>query len=561
MPTIGTGQRPHSLKAYLTAFAVLVALPVTALAGVLLLNSANEIRTQAEARLIRLAAAASESVDRDVERHLLVLNTLATSSSFGGDWATFHERALRALQGDGYIVVADSAFRQLVNTYVPYGEAPARTGDLETAERILVSKRPEVSSVFTSLVTKGPVINFDLPIVRDGQVEYILMYGRPTAHMSRILRGESLDPGWTGRLFDRHGTLVASSIDETTEHQIEPGPNGLSQHTGSAGTTVLRATHTSEITGWTIAIDVPLSVINSEVNRSLQWWVVLAVGALLLAIGLGVVFAQFISRQLRDAAAYATALGREETVPALKAASLHEIGDLTDAFQKAGTEMTRRMQHQRLLSGELNHRVKNLLIVVQAIVKLTFADSRPAAEHCELVLRRLQALSRSQDLLMESNWTNLNLRKIVDLEVAPFANRVRCEGPDMSISATNVQNLGLLLHELATNALKYGALREGAGTVALRWRVEQAAGGKRFKLRWKEHCDPVASSVDKAGFGSMLLRTVFGAPDTTYRLSVEPDGLVYELDAALHVVTGRKHPGASRAFGAKADVKSRSAAE
>jgi two-component sensor histidine kinase len=523
----------------LAAFALLVVFPVVVLAGVLLLNSVSVARAQAEARLTQLAAAASANIDREMERHVLVLNTLSTLPSFGTDWPTFYDRATRALQGDGYIVVVDRDLRQLANTYVPYGQHPPRTGDPETAQRVLASRRPEASNVFTSLVTGGRVINFALPVLRNGEVRYILCYGRPAAHLTGILHGQSLERGWTSAVFDGHGALIASSGRAAAQSdRVQTSDSGLSRWTDESGDTILRATQVSETTGWAVTVDVPEAVVMREANGNLQWWTLFALGAVLAAIGLGVAFGQFLSRQLRGAAAYAGAIGREDDAAEMGPTTLEEIGAISAALQSARAELRRRMEQQAHLSRELNHRVKNLLSVVQAMVALTFANKANAGQARRVIMQRLQSLSRSQDLLTRSDWTALPLRQLVEMEVAPFADRISFEGPDVSVSANNVQNFGLILHELTTNAVKYGALRDDAGRIALRWSVAQADGGQRFVFRWKEHCTPAAGAGEKRGFGSTLLQRAFHASDSEHRLEIEPDGFVCEFDTSLQAITG-----------------------
>jgi two-component sensor histidine kinase len=525
-------------------------LPLTVLAGVLFVNSTNVVREQAQARLLQLAQALSDNIDRDVERHVPVLHTLATLPSFQArDWPTFYNQARAALRGDGYIVVVDSSLRQLVNTYVPYGRHPPRTGDLETAQRILESRRVEASGVFTSLVTGGQVINIDVPILRNGRVVYIVMYGRPVAHVSRILEGQSLDPGWTSAVYDRNGALIASLAAPAQGEPVAPATRGVSRIADAAGNTILRATHVSELTGWTVTVDVPLSVVSAEVNRTLQWLVFSATAALLLAIAIAVLFGHFLSRQLGRAAAYARAMGREDAEPDLGATSLIEIREIADALQNARAQLGRRMSQQQLLSRELNHRVKNLLSVVQAVVSATL-KAAPTAR--ELVTQRLKALARSQDLLVRADWTGLSLRQIVEMEVAAFADRVAIEGPEVVVSSNNVQNFGLLLHELATNAVKHGALRGSAGTVAIGWRIE----GGRFEFRWKEHCAGAVSPAGKAGFGTTLLTRAFAAPDSKHRLEVERDGLIYELDVALDTLGASAADASDGAGAAEAALQS-----
>jgi two-component sensor histidine kinase len=274
--------------------------------------------------------------------------------------------------------------------------------------------------------------------------------------------------------------------------------------------------------------------------------VIIAVAAVLLAMALSILSGEFLGSQLRRLAAYATALGREEAEPAITDTSVSEVRLIGDALQDARAKLSERMDQQRLLSRELNHRVKNLLSVVQAIVSRTFVDARPLPDSHKLASHRLQALARTQDLLVRTDWKELPLRQIVEMELTPFADRVSVDGPEVSLSARQVQNFGLLLHELTTNAVKYGALRGAKGTISVRWRTFGHGADAQFSFTWKEQCAPVAPA-QSAGFGTTLLRTVFDGTETTCRLEIEPDGLIYELSLPLSRITDREDEGADEA--------------
>lgn len=285
------------------------------------------------------------------------------------------------------------------------------------------------------------------------------------------------------------------------------------------------------MTGWIVAVDVPLTAVNREVNDALGLWMLFALAAALLAIGAGVVFGHFLSRQLQRAAAYAMALGREETPPTIGPTSLREVASISNALETARVELDRRMGQQRLLSRELNHRVKNLISVVKGVAKMSFANGAERPQ--EALLDRLQSLARSQDLLIRSDWTDLPLREIVEMETLPFAERISIDGPAVQVTAANVQTFALLLHELTTNAVKYGALRDGDGAVEVRWSTE----ADRFSFRWKERCGQPLAAMDKPGFGSTLLKRAFGN-HSCRRFELEADGLVYEMSVALAAITG-----------------------
>ena len=407
----------YPIRTHLIAFGLILVLPLTALAGVLFVRSATLERDQVEARLVQLADDLAEDIDRDIERHFTILNTLATLPSLqDADWPTFYAQAKAALQGNGYIVLIDSSLRQLVNIYVPYEEAPPLTGDPETARRMIKTKQREVSDLFISLVTKGPVFNINVPIVREGELRYILSYGRHADDLLAIMRGQRVGPDWVRAIIDRKGVVLARSIAH--ERVVGTAPplfaadlavadRSIRKMTSLEGEAVLRAAVRSGVSGWLVTVNVPLAIAEASLERSAALWGLTAAAALLLTLALAFVFANMISKPMMQAAAAARALGREEPIVALNS-SISEANAIVLAIQNASAELRERLSQQRLLSRELNHRVKNVLAMVQAMVRRTLSDQRPVAEARELIGQRLQALARAQDLLLRTDWKDIS---------------------------------------------------------------------------------------------------------------------------------------------------------
>lgn len=173
-PTHSTLSRsPRSFKAltYLWLFGLAITIPLLLLSGALLLRASYVQRAQLEDRLLQTLGALVNDLDRDLDRDFTILHTLATSSALASeDWRTFYDQAKSGLQGRAYLVLVDANGRQLINTYVPYGQQPAMTGDPETVRRILETKAPVVSNLFVSLAVKKPVFNVSIPITRNGQI-------------------------------------------------------------------------------------------------------------------------------------------------------------------------------------------------------------------------------------------------------------------------------------------------------------------------------------------------------------------------------------------------------
>lgn len=158
---------------------------------------------------------------------------------------------------------------------------------------------------------------------------------------------------------------------------------------------------------------------------------------------------------------------------------------------------------ERLLSREVDHRAKNLLMVVQSIVHLSGGHSTEAFK--ESVVGRIEALARAHSLLAASRWNAVAIRPLVEEELAPFATegcQVSWDGPSLNLKPPAAQSLGLVVHELATNAAKYGAFSKAGGNVEVNWSVDD----DKLYIDWKESGGPPVAVPSSSGFGSALMR-------------------------------------------------------
>jgi PAS domain S-box-containing protein len=194
------------------------------------------------------------------------------------------------------------------------------------------------------------------------------------------------------------------------------------------------------------------------------------------------------------------------------------------------TDRKRDEEHQRLLVHELNHRVKNTLAVVQALAHQSFAGSADAAP-CEAFEGRLVALASAHNLLTQESWETASLRDVIASAAAPCdpdGRRIAMDGPDMRVPPKTAVALALAVHELCTNAVKYGALSNDAGRVTVSWSVD----GGRLTLAWTERDGPPVTPPGQRGFGSrMLERALAGELAGTVRLDFPPTGLCCTIEA------------------------------
>ena len=198
-------------------------------------------------------------------------------------------------------------------------------------------------------------------------------------------------------------------------------------------------------------------------------------------------------------------------------------------------------QRQTLLSHELNHRMKNTLAMVQAIGNQTMRTGDSMAEVRTSFNARLQALGKAQDILTRTSWSNAGLREVVRgaLEAHDGSNkRFEFDGPDLPLSAKCALALALALHELATNATKYGALSTEDGGVRVTWTVDGSGSERQFRFEWMEHGGPRVTEPTRAGFGSrMIERSLAGYFKGSAKLTYVPTGVVLSLEAPLSALT------------------------
>ena len=198
------------------------------------------------------------------------------------------------------------------------------------------------------------------------------------------------------------------------------------------------------------------------------------------------------------------------------------------------TERKRQEQHIELLMGEVNHRAKNLLAVVQAIARQTARSDDPSTFAVHLS-ERIQGLAASQDLLVKNQWTHIAMSELVHAQLSPFndliSKRVLLDGPPIDLSPSAAQGIGMALHELATNAAKYGALSNASGRVHINW-GHVAAVKPGFTLQWREEGGPEVAPPTRKGFGSTVIdRMVEASVNGTVEIEYRKTGLFWKLTA------------------------------
>lgn len=201
------------------------------------------------------------------------------------------------------------------------------------------------------------------------------------------------------------------------------------------------------------------------------------------------------------------------------------------------TERNQAEAQQQLVNHELTHRVKNTLAVVQAIVDQTLRHSRDPQHAVRAINARLTALGRAHEALARTRWDGAAIADVVKGGIAVYGqdnDRIRIEGPPIDVGPQAALALTMALHELCTNAIKYGALSNHTGTVVLAWTLGADGADATCHLQWKEQGGPPVIEPERMGFGSRIIyeycRSQFGGDEA---LLFEPDGVKWTLHAPL----------------------------
>jgi two-component sensor histidine kinase len=223
------------------------------------------------------------------------------------------------------------------------------------------------------------------------------------------------------------------------------------------------------------------------------------------------------------------------TAIASQAAVAIDNARLHDAVRSELAQRREAQEAKDLLLHEIKHRVKNTLATIQALASQTLKGS-PKEERAAFI-QRLHSLSDAHDLLTQSDWKTVDVAALARQSLRPFAGdgmaRISIEGPNAGLSANKALILTMILHELGTNAVKYGSLSNDQGRADLRWETDETADGQTLRLYWRESGGPLVAEPDRRGFGSRMILSALhgnqGSADFQYR----PSGLEAALELRL----------------------------
>lgn len=480
-------------------------LPLIVFAVGIVVNNYEHDRKDASRRVLDAVRSIRLVLDAEMQRMTGGLQVLSLTNALrDGDFASFRRIAAGFLDQygkDGVVLVADRAGRQLFSSVTPDAASLPSRNNREIVEKVFATKKPSYSNLFIGAVKKQLIITVEVPVVRDGEVIYDISFSPPIALFQSIVEQQRPSADWTISIFDADGINFARvpNPQATIGKQASPSlyaamfrsPEATLQTVSLEGVPLITSFARSSLTGWTIAAGIAEGSLVGPLWRNLA--ITSTIGGVLLLIGLA-----FAVRM-------AAAIARGE------------------------------MLHG-LLIEELNHRVKNTLAILQSIAVQTFRSASKSER--EKFEGRLGALAETHNLLSQEKWRGSELQDVVHRVMQPYLisnpERLRMFGPKVPLSPRLAVVLSMIVHEIATNAAKYGALSNDTGTVTLDWEVTEEEGKPKLRLIWSEAGGPHVTAPVQRGFGSRLIersaRDQLGGEATVDFL---PRGVVYTITCTL----------------------------
>jgi len=543
--------RPRSIAIYLFVLALVALLPAFAFSAVLLERNNQTQEQVVETLITGSVRSIMQAVDREVSANVSTLKVLASNHTLQqGDLESFYGQIKSALAGTNtYVYALNSDYYTMFSTRQDYGAPPVLSGDIASAQAAFATHNPVVSGLVLGKVSNAMVFNVLLPVFTGKLAPLILGISRDASSLEAALVSDKLPAGWNAAMVDGKGTVIAG-----ISHAGSPGDPFTLANVATLDTTpglvtlnaadgpYRAAIRKSALTGWTLIAWAPASVIGKPLMDAV--WS-LAVGGLLLAalVVLVVYWVTLqIARSVRGLEAEAQRLGTGQPVMA-HSYPISEITTVSAAIADASARRQQAETEVRFLMRELAHRSKNQMTVIAAMAKQTARGVDSVPDFVQSFEKRIFGLARSTDLLLANGVVGVDLKELVSGQLDPFRpedeSRLTTTGPPVRLNIQAAQILGMASHELATNAVKYGAFRRDGGALAISWALED----ENLHFDWRETVTPFALPSDRRGFGTTVLESMVGRSlGAKVERIVHEDGLEWVFDVPRTSIDPSKGP-------------------
>jgi two-component sensor histidine kinase len=558
-----------SIRARLFVLVLVLALPLQVLIIGAVWQMARLARDAQEGGVSYMAQTIRNGLDAHLQRYIVIGEGLAKSPSLlADDMVDFRREAERFFPdtSEAWALVADEHAYVLMNLLFPADEPPSKRSEQSTAAQIRAQDTGQtmVTGIFRGLASEDWVASIEIPVGHNTSPFRALAIPFRAKTVLRLLTSRDIPEGYLVGVIDKEGRFVA----RTTQHEQTVGQlasegwrttiakEGIFEFSSLEGEPLLQANAVSSISEWTVGVAVKKSIIDAQVNSTVRFALLFGGTISFITLLVAAAIAKGISDPIRKFASTASAVVREGGTASTDSGSFTSLPELREVWLALTRAVRDRDQYdfalrhqlgesvaaekrQRLLLGELAHRVKNTLAVVQSMAFLTFRSTADPKVFVDVFSARLAALGRAHSLLVNGAWAGAKVQNIVEAAVSPFRNskddRIQLAGPEVEISPTATISLSLMLHELATNAVKHGALRTPEGHVSVWWERLDAEKPPRLELHWVEKGNPTIKKPTTEGFGSRLLTSSAAQLRGDVRIDYRPEGLDCCIRFPLHL--------------------------
>ncbi|TCU40841.1 MULTISPECIES: sensor histidine kinase [Rhizobium] len=539
----------------------LVAVAVAALAPVVAMLVYNELETRLQrneeirgnaAQAARLAAS---EVERIIEGLHGLLVAVASMPAIQDLDAAACDRALRSVASSvsniRTIFVTDLSGHPVCGSVEP--PSGVRFADRDYFRQALASGRFVVGTYTDSRMSKGAVLPVAMPLMKGGIAQRVLVTGLRLEWLQDRIAERGVEGGNAITIADSNGTILAhvpnpgrfvgTAIPAAFRHLIYAGFPGIIEVKGQDGIVRILGYRPIELPNNPLYIDASISKEEAfaPINRATEVNALSIIGGALLAFLAAVLIGnRFIVRPIHHIARVMGdwRAGRTDVRTRMDPAKddLGAVGatldSLLDELDTRHRQAKEAEDERDLLSREMAHRVKNGYALVQAIARQSFAKSDPS--RYAVFSERLTALAGAYDLILTREAHSADMSETIRKSLRPHhevvASRVEVTGPQVSLPAELTLALSLVVHELGTNAMKYGALSTDEGRIAVDWTLKD----RRVQLTWQETGGPKVTQPIARGFGSVLIEKAFPAKYQAKSLSTYgTSGLIFELAFSL----------------------------
>jgi len=513
------GPTARPIAVYLFVLALVALVPAFVFSAILLQRNNEAQERVVETLITGNARSIVQAVDREINANITTLRVLATTPPLRpAEYPEFHARVSVALENSGsYVYLIHPDMTSDLSTRVPMAEqVVGPIADVVTAQRAFDTRDVAVSDAVFGRLSQQWVVNILQPIFPADQQPLILGFSRTASQLSMSLLASRMPEGWHVALVDRKGVIIAAADQGgNTGDAFNLAPiDELGSTSGwrslvSEDKDYLVVAQRSTLTGWTLVAWADRGVVAKPLADA--FWSLLAGGVLLAALVVLVVYGVSlqIGRSVHGLEADAKRLGAGQPVEA-RHFPIEEIETVSSALGDASRRRQAAETEVRFLMRELAHRSKNQMTVIAAMAKQTARGADTVPEFVSSFERRIFGLARSTDLLLAHGVAGVDLKELLVSQIDPFCpvdgERVVVDGPSLRINAQAAQILGMAAHELATNAVKYGAFAKDAGRLELTWKRTDDA----VSFVWHETGGVPGEATPRRGFGTTVLENMVG---------------------------------------------------